>query len=497
MIVEGGMVKAYSPQGNLLWEYLANGKLLPFITRTREGTSYVCRTNGVLIALNRTGLELWKADIKTPLSHAAVIGWDGRIFAPMRGKIACYNNNGRPLWTKELGGNIALTPVLDKNGGLVTTLDNGKLLQISAFGEIREALLAQPASLISVLFPNKNEASIDGILAIDADGGIEVIGGEGRFPRLSAAPLAVREYDGRTAIALSNGKVLLFSNDGEKIWSADGGVSGGETNLLHDERGVYVLGMTKAVSFDPDGNVKWSLGIKNAAVPPVFGDEGVLYLSGSDWILYAYRMEDANGTRRTPAFLERKYGLGELPRQKANYYQFSDFSLSFQFALIRDRLERGELGEDEPTWTVFLKEVAASLRNSLAVPQSKPPVSLQRRLEAVKLLELFGSEELTLLLADLFLGDREPMVKLAAASAIGVIGVDRDGAAMEAFAQAVPYTTDERVLYSTAKAVGALCQYGGPPIMRKGVPILAAISARFDAPLAQRRAVEELESLQR
>jgi outer membrane protein assembly factor BamB len=499
MIVEGGIVKAYSPQGNLLWEYLANGKLLPFITRTWEGTSYVCRTNGTLIALNRIGLELWKMDIEMPLSHAVIIGWDGRIFIPMDDKIACYNNNGRPLWTKKLGGSIALPPVLDKNGGLITALTNGKLLQISAFGGIKETQLPQTPSFINALFPNENNASIEGVLVIDADGGMEVVGRgfpKQRFPRLSLTPLAIREYNGKIAIVLSNGEVLLFSNNGEKIWSTDGSVSGKEIVLLHDERGIYVLGKTRAVGFDPDGNIKWSLDIKNAAIPPVFGSEGVLYLSGSDWILYAYHMEDADTVQCDISLQNGEYGLGELPGQRANYYQFSDFSLSFQFDIIRERLSRGELGEDEPAFTILLKEAAASMRNSLSIPQSKPPVHLRQRLEAVKLLELFGSEELTLFLVDLFLGDREPLMKVASASAIGSIGVDHKGAAMEAFTQAVINVSDGRVLTSLAKAVGALCRRAGPSAMREGIPILTIISARLDAPLAQRQALAELKSLQ-
>jgi outer membrane protein assembly factor BamB len=497
MVVEGGIVRAYSPQGALLWEYLASGKLLPFITRTWEGTSYVCRTNGVFIALSRTGMELWKVNIKTPLSHAIIIGWDGRIFAPMDDKIACYNNNGHPLWTKELGGSIALPPVLDKNGGLLTALDNGKLLQISAFGKIKETPLAQTPSILTALFPSGDDGSTEGILVINEDGGI--VRGEGWVPRLEAAPLAVSEYNGRTAIALSNGKVLLFSNEGEQIWAIDGGVSGGRAGdggivLLYDERGVYVLGLTRAVSFDHKGAMKWSLNIKNAAIPPAFSDEGVLYLSGKDWLLYTYRMEDEGVERRNPA-LRQKYGLGELPRQKANYYQFNDFSLSFQFDIIREKLEKGELGEDEPMFTTLLKEAAASVRNSLSISKSNPPVQLRQRLEAVKLLELFGSEELTLFLADLFMGEEEPLMKAGTATAIGVIGIDREGAAMQVFAKAAARVLNERVLSAVAEAVGGLCRRTGPLAMREGVPILAAISVRFDAPLAQRQAIEELEGL--
>jgi outer membrane protein assembly factor BamB len=502
MIIEGGIVRAYSPQGSLLWEYLASGKLAPFITRTWEGTSYIYRTSGVLIALNRAGLELWKANVKSPLSHAVVIGWDGRIFAPMNDKIACYNNNGRPLWTRELSGTIALPPVLDKNGGLLTALDDGKLLQINAFGKIKETRLAQTPSLLIALFPNKDDTKMDDILAIGEDGEVEIVGGISRFPRLEAPPLVAREYNGRIAIALSNGELLLFSNEGEKLWSVDSGVSGGlgldhRTVLLHDERGIYVLGMTKAIAFDPKGNMKWSLNIRNATVPPSFGDEGVLYLSGSDWILYAYSMEDARGAQQAPTQRAGKYGLGELPGQRVNYYQYNGASLSFQFDVIRESLEKGQVGEDEPMYTSFLKETAASMRNSLPLSHGKSSAHLQQRLEAVELLELLGSEELTLFLADLFLGDPDPLMKTATADAIGIIGVDREGWAMKAFSQAVKTaSSNEQYLFSLVKSVGAICRRAGPLAMREGVPILAAIRAQATAPLAQRQAVEELQTLQ-
>jgi outer membrane protein assembly factor BamB len=502
MIIEGGIVRAYSSQGSLLWEYLANGKLAPFITRTWEGTSYIYRTSGVLIALNRTGLELWKANVKSPLSYAVIIGWDGRIFAPMHDKITCYNNNGRPLWTRELSGTIALPPVLDKNGGLLAALDNGKLLQINAFGKITETRLAQTPSLLIALLSDRDDTGADGILAIGEDGSVDLVGEDSRFPQLKAPPLGAREYNGRIAIALSDGELLLFSSKGEKLWSADSGVSGGlgvdhRIALLHDERGVYVLGMTRAVAFDPDGTMKWSLNIKNAAMPPSFSDEGILYLSGGDWILYAYPMEDARGVRQAPLQQARKYGLGELPPQRVNYYQYNDSSLAFQFDVIRESLEKGQVGEDEPMYTSFLKETAASMRNSLPFSQGKPPVRLQRRLEAIELLELLGSEELMLFLADLFLGDQDPLMKTATATAIGVIGVDREGWAMQAFGKTVKTASpNEQFLSSLVKSVGAICRRAGPLAMREGVPILAAIRAQATSPLAQKQAVEELQSLQ-
>jgi outer membrane protein assembly factor BamB len=79
-VTDGGNLKSFSSQGTPLWDYYARGRLTPFVSRSREGTSYICRTNGLFIAVNRTGRELWRLDLKSPIVCPVLIGWDGRLF---------------------------------------------------------------------------------------------------------------------------------------------------------------------------------------------------------------------------------------------------------------------------------------------------------------------------------------------------------------------------------------------------------------------------------
>jgi outer membrane protein assembly factor BamB len=50
VVLDGGHIKAYTLDGKALWDYYAKGKLAPYVSRSREGTCYIYRTDGTLIA---------------------------------------------------------------------------------------------------------------------------------------------------------------------------------------------------------------------------------------------------------------------------------------------------------------------------------------------------------------------------------------------------------------------------------------------------------------
>lgn len=521
--LDSGGVKAYSWQGTLLWEYFAPGKLSPFLTRSWNGASYVCRTNGRLFALNRMGKELWRVNLKAPITAPVIAGWDGRVFAPTARTIFCFNNEGKSLWTRRIEGKTIVPPVLDKQGGVLFAIERGapgdvagaggangrKIVQISPFGKTTDIDIAGiPAVLVSMNKTNGESA----VLAWYKDGSGEIFThtGDGfedgrAFFQLPASPLAASEYNGDIAVALSNGNVILLSVEGEIRWQADAGLLGeGEISVVNGEEGVYALSRSKAAGFHRDGALKWKLDIRNAVSMPAFGRDGVLYSGGGDWRLYAYQLEYTDGrlweNSLYGASPQGGYGLGALPPQRSNYYnQFSDFDITRQFNRIREKIKQGQLGEDEPGFIVYLKEVAGSVRNSLSIPAANPPVSLARRVEATRLLASFGSHELVPFFADLFLNDKDPQVKAAAAEAIGRIGVDPDGVAMKAFARTISppvVSRDEQALVAVVSAVGSLCRVSGAPLLPSGVAILAGLAASDKPPLVRKKAMLELSRLQ-
>jgi outer membrane protein assembly factor BamB len=174
VVCEGGTVQSYSRTGRLLWTYSAQGRLSPYIARSPEGTSYVCRTNGLFIALNRVGRELWRASLEGPLAGPPLTGWDGRIFIPTANRIACYTVSGFLLWSRQLNAPLALKPQPDKLGGLLAVKNDGELLILGPYGGISARKLGEvPAVLVPLdaaaarsLAPGASRAAADLVRAM-------------------------------------------------------------------------------------------------------------------------------------------------------------------------------------------------------------------------------------------------------------------------------------------------------------------------------------------
>jgi outer membrane protein assembly factor BamB len=509
VVCDGGNLRSYTRQGSFLWNYFARGRLSPFVSRSPEGTSYICRTNGVLIAVNRSGRELWRISLGAPIISPVLVGWDGRIFACTEKTLDCFTASGYRLWGRKLEQAPALAPRLDSKGGLIVALENRQLLEFDPFGaaHIRE-LSVMPAVALPL-------AGTEGsILLLYSTGRAEISRGSAEpvyLPSLGAAPLAAAARGENAAIALANGRVLLLSvNDGRIRWTGDTGMgasgqgASGETVMIWDERGIYVLSKSGAAGFTGDGRRLWVFQLQGSAAVPSFGDEGILYAGGADWILYAYRLEDrVRQVRRSlygPA-PEGSYGTANpLPSPRAGrYFSFDETDLAAQLTRISRAIREGQIGEEEKHYTAYLMEVAGSM-GTAPRPETRlhPPVHIRYRSEAARLLGYMGSRETIAFLAGLYSLDPDPLVKAAAADAIGRIGVDPDGTALRAFTNLVfppfPYR-DEQTLTATAAAAAALCRFSGPPLSNTGIKLLVALSGDDRPRVVRDRARQELASL--
>jgi len=502
MTLDGGSVKAYSSGGRPLWNYSARGRLSPYVTRSREGTSYISRTTGVFIAVNRAGRELWRHNLGAPLSGPVVIGWDGRLFIPLGKKIICYTASGRQLWSRELSDAISISPGLDQGGSIVLTLQNNALLRIDPFGNIANRELPGKAkSLLSLeggtyLILYEGSAHVDFLDFSDEEGDA--------MPALPEPPLAAVSRGSLAAVCLADGRTLLISGAEKKIlWTGEshisvmrrnGGRPDAQAAMLFDERGIYVLSPSGASGFTQDGRRLWFTTLRNAASIPAFGDDGILYSGGRDWILYAYRMEDRAATHKQSLYGPAPPGAYGLGRPQGDVY-FSPYEemIKTETALIAAGIRAGEVGGNEMEWTAYLMKTASTGQD-----QGIAAAPLQYRLNALRLLAQIGSSETIPFLTGVFTHDREPLVRAAAAQAIGAIGVDPDGIALQAFAGAVSPAApakDEQVLAAVASATGALCRFSGPPLSDMGVKILGMLTSSGQPRIAQRRAQSEMASL--
>ena len=502
--LEGGSIKAYSASGNLLWTYSARGRISPYVTRSREGTSYFSRINGIFIAVNRTGRELWRQSLDNPLCGGVITGWDGRLFVPTDKKLFCYTASGNLLWTKIYESSFLIVPKLDHSGGIMFVLENNEVHRVDPFGNTRIWTLSNtPAVLLSI--------EQQRLLVLYTDGTMEILSimddwyisaqNEAVFsslPELPQGPLAAASRGNNIAAVLNDGRTAFVSLEERSIiWSADSHIaeylrSGGrpesEAEMLIDERGIYVLSRNGATGFSYDGRRLWFTYLQNAAAIPAFAENGVLYSGGRDWILYAYKIEDRILPQRQSVYGPVPEGSYDTGRPRSVYmadFPRNEYDVMAKLDQIDSAVASGRVGSNEPEWMSFLLTVSAG--NQL----------LNHRIRALNLLGKIGSQETIPWLLEVFRRESEPLVKAAAASAIGAIGVDPDGDALQTFLYMIIQgggIRDEQVLLALTSATGALCRFSGPPLSETGIRILTLLSGSSQ-PLVRRQANIELASL--
>jgi len=513
---DGGSLKSFSSQGKPLWDYYARGRLAPFLSRSREGTSYICRTNGLFIAINRSGRELWHLDLKSPLVSPVLIGWDGRLFIFTDKKITCTTAAGYVLWSKTLEAKIALAPVMDSYGGMILALENSGILRIDAFGNtLSYSVSSTPLAAVSLNIERYGLA----ILLLHENREMEFIIpalGNDRLIKtrldISSPPLAATGKDSQAAVLLKDGRVALLTPEyppprvsidripsGMRVvWTqashtGPSELTGGEAaNLIFDERGVYVLSKGGATGFTDDGRRLWQIRLTGAAAIPAFGDDGVLFSGGIEWVLYAYRLESTVRAKQRLLYGEKSegdYGTGNpLPSSQAeNYFRLYDTELQERFTAIRQAIRYGTVGANEKEYAAYLMEIASDRQASLLY-----------RTEAARLLAYIGSRETIPFLANLFSRDSDSSIKAAAATAIGRIGVDPEGLALRAFENATlppARLLDEEALIAMTSAIGALCRFSGPPLSEAGIRLLTVLSGYDMFPRTRNQAQQEIRSL--
>ncbi|MDR2659067.1 MAG: PQQ-binding-like beta-propeller repeat protein [Spirochaetaceae bacterium] len=500
IVCEGGLVKAFGADGTFLWEYKAGGRLQPFIARSASGSSYVCRTNGVFSAINRSGRRLWQLNLKEGLAAPPLTGWDERIFIFLNKKLLCFTASGKRLWQIELESPLALAPAPDNSGGFVSVLENNKFIRVSAFGKMNILQLA--AAPLALLPVSSEAAAKPPIAALYSGGGLELI--ESSPPRLltrfPSPPVAAVERGGRVAALLANGELTLFAPESGVLWSAKTDIASGlaseddrNIEIKWNERGIYLLSRNGGEGYNLRGERLWNMLLRGSATIPVL-DEGVLYSSGKDWIFYAYRVEeyekpaaaqDAAAHNAYNLKADGNYGLGralsETETQKLLIFAADTLDT------VEERIRRGDLGTMEPEYTRILLGISGV---------SGGDVNL--RLKALRLLGLSGSCETVPFLAGLFRKEQNIHIKSAAAQAIGAIGLDTDGSAMAAFAAfiASPHTYfHERLLSSLAASIGKLCRFSGPPASELGIPLLINLAGPASPKTVRRGAEQELYTL--
>jgi outer membrane protein assembly factor BamB len=503
IVLDSGSLKAFSTQGMPLWDYYSRGRLSPFLTRSPEGHSYIARTNGTFIAVNRVGRELWRRDLRVPLSGPPVRGWDGRLFVPAGDSVFCFTAAGRQLWRRNLDSPMTIPPVLDPDGGIVTALASGVLLRLGPFGESQTLYLsAAPAAIAPLGSPGMGGR----VLIAYRNGGMELADfrsadfnrGPQPLPRLEGRPLAAAGWDLRAAVLTDRGQLLgLDCLTRELIWSADIRAGEEQPALIYNERGIYVLSRSGAAGFTGEGEPLWRQDLEGTSVIPGLGDDGILYSGGTDWILNAFKPEE-QVRRFPPAIPEGNYGCGAPPPSSwaKNPMRWEEAVLEERLRVINREISRGRTGDQEMEYTAFLMETINAGRDPESI-RPRPLVHISRRVRSLQILALIGSRDTVPFLVRIFQEEKEPAVRAAAAAAIGAIGQDNGGMALRAFSNAVSRGNlpEDQVLMAVASAAGALSRFSGPPLSGEGIGVLSALNSPLCSNQVRSLARKELESL--
>lgn len=496
-------IRNYGRSGAFLWRFDAEGRIGPHIARSPEGTSYLGRTDLWFIAVNRSGRELWRRRLDAPLAGPALSGYDGRVFAATERSIYCFSVAGVLKWKRPLGAEATTEARLSAEGGVLIGLADGTVLRAGPFGTIARLGVSSPPTAVA------DAADGDGARAVAAlaDGRLVAEDPQSGSARLlaslgsPAAALAVR--DGKLGFLLREGRVgMIDFSSAELLWTGQAPASR-EWTLRFDERGLYALGDGGAAGFAADGRRLWNLRIAGAAAPPALSDEGMLYSGGSDWILYAYRVEERVRTRADSPYAPRpegSYGLAEASAEDADPLYENPFAREEAFiettlGQVERALADEEVGEEEEAFARLLYGIAGSER--APIKSRTPSVLPHHRARAAGLIGRLGSRESIPFLIEVFRRDPETVVRAAAAEAIGAIGSDPDGGAMDAFAQAVfppQPIREERLLIAVASSIGALCRFSGPPLSEQGIRVLVALSSADRPAVVRKRARAEMES---
>ena len=503
--LDSGVVKAYSGSGDLLWSFGVRGRLCPYITRSREGITFVCSTDGSLMAINSVGRELWRVNTGGALSGPIVTGWDGRIFVPTVRKISCYTSSGTLLWTNKLESGISVGPLLDQDGCVLLALENSMIIRITPFGVVNSWKLP---SVPVVLVPMEND-----ILAMFGNGNVLRIDSseEGTaplpFPGLTARPLAAAGKDGRAAVFLANGQVLLLSgNDGKVLWTTGSlikPVTDQKAELIFDERGIYALCDGGIANISANGRLLWHATLNNASGVPAFSDDGVLYSCGKDWVLNAWKLEDRTLNQKYNLYGPAPpavYGTGNpQPSVFAHVFgRFYETTVKRELDIIQQGISSGAVGENELEWAAYLMETADGGYWPNTSHIREPKALITHRILALQILSRIGSIETIPWLVSFFRRESEPLVRIAAAMAIGGIGMDPEGKALQEFTAAAKtgnFIHNEQLLITIASVTGTLCRFSGPPLHDAGLLLLHMLNTPGRPPLVRRQAQIELNNL--
>ena len=503
LVGESGTVRSFYMSGTPLWNFDARGRAVPFIARSYEAAAYVCSIDGVFMAINRVGRELWRLNLEKPISYPPVVGWDGRVFIFSDSVITCRTASGYALWTLDLGSPIAFAPILDRTGNVVTVLQNMEFVKVGPFSHLERIRLDRiPVTIVSL-----DEGSFQSYVLLYQSGQMEKIiyndaGEDGSkltkssFGSLPAAPVAAASRDTQFVVTLRDGRTLCLDAGGSTVWTRNsheaveekgsGNLTIEQAGMMYDERGIYIITIRGVSAFTPEGRRRFvfRLSTESSGVPAI-SDEGLLYACGRDNILRVYKIDAKPRTVPQSRFYgpepEGSYGMNDLPPSPwvSDRSRFEHNNQDRVFSEISRVIQSGQIGINEPIYAAYIMEMVGFFLNDPHYSPVRPAVTPPQRVRLINLLALIGSRETLPFLWTIFDRDPEPAVRRACADAIGTIGVDPTGRTFQSYNFLLSPNNpniDPQLVLAATSSIARLCRFSGPPLSPEGLRVLRYFS---------------------
>jgi len=503
LVGERGSVRSFFMSGTALWNFDAKGTAVPYIARSYEAATYVCNTEGVFMAINRVGRELWRLRFEKPITHEPVVGWDGRVFISVGSSVTCRTASGNPLWTIDLESPIAFSPVLDKTGSIATVLQNMDFVKVNQFSYVEKIRLNRlPVMIVSLL-----DGEQQSYVLMYQSGEMEKIsfndsarlGGKlskSNLRSLPSAPVASASRGSQFVVTLRDGRTLCLDSGGSVLWTKNtheaaeergsGNLAQNQAAMMWDERGIYALTVRGVSAFAPEGRRRFvhRLSTECSGVPAL-SDEGLLYACGKDNILRVYKIDAKPRTIPIIRFYgpepEGSYGMGNPPPSPwvGDNSRYQDVNQDTVYEEIAEVIRSGQIGKNEPIYVAYIMEMVGFFIGNPHYSQVRPDVKPPQRIRLIGLLAQVGSRETIPFLWNIFDKDTEPSVRRACADAIGVIGVDPTGRSFYSYNYLLTPNNpniDPQLVLAASTSIARLCRFSGPPLAPEGIRVLRYFS---------------------
>jgi len=525
LVGENGRVRSFFQSSTALWNFDARGTAVPYIARSYEAATYVCNTDGVFMAINRVGRELWRINLGKPISYPPVVGWDGRVFISLDNTMTCRTASGNALWTIDLGSPIAFAPILDKTGSVATVLQNMDFVKVHQFSRVERVRLDR----VPIMIVSLDEGNRQSYVLFYQSGEMEKINfnsGAARGSQLSkeslrslpAPPVASESRGAQFVVTLRDGRILCLNAQGDTLWTRNtheaaeergpANLTMGQAQMMYDERGIYAITIRGISAFTPEGRRRFVHRLQTASSGvPGLCDEGLLWASGTDNILRVYKVEVRQRTIPRNRFYglepEGDYGMGSPPPSPwtGDSSRYHDINQDRVYEEMAALIRSGNLGTMEPIYVAYMMEMIGFFIGNPHYSPVRPAVKPPQRVRLINLLALVGSRETIPFLWNIFDRDAEPAVRSACAEAIGRIGVDPTGRSFHSYnfllAPNNP-NVDPQLVLAASSSIASLCRFSGPPLAPEGIRVLRYFSNLPSIPNRVKEQIRaELEGLYR